>query len=366
MKKLLKEWQGAIMSGISYMIPTIIGGALIVGVPQLIGMCFGYGDLSKFEKASGFFHMLWQVNQVGWIGIGLVNLVIGGYIAYAIGDKPALGAGFIGGQLATNNQLGFIGAMFAGFIAGYVARYCRKIKVSDKWNSAIELIVTPLLTTGAVAIVIGLILNAPLNWINTSLISWVKFMVNQKTNAVLLAAIMGGMIGFDLGGPVNKAAWAVGNFFFLEGVYKPCLYTNIAICAIPLGYALMTFIWPKKKFSAELLQLGHNNIVTGTFGITEGAIPFLMKAPQLFFVNVIGGALGSAVGAMLGVKSHIPPLGGLPGILTADNIIAYLGGILACALFIAVVAPMVANLSEEGSNKNQISEEDINLDIQIN
>lgn len=129
--------------------------------------------------------MLYQINQVGWIGIGLVNLVIGGYIAYAIGDKPALGAGFIGGQLATNTQQGFIGAMVAGFVAGYVARFCRKkIHVPEKWNSAIELIVTPLLTTGAVAIVNGLILNAPLAWINTSLIAWVKAMVNNHTNGL--------------------------------------------------------------------------------------------------------------------------------------------------------------------------------------
>lgn len=362
MKKLLKEWEGYVMSGISYMIPTIIGGALVVGVPQIIGMCFGVTDLSKFAKATGFMHWLYQVNQVGWIGIGLVNLVIGGYIAYAIGDKPALGAGFIGGQLATNNQLGFIGAMVAGFVAGYVARWCRKIKVSEKWNSAIELIVTPLLTTGAVAIVVGLILNAPLAWINTSLVNWVKAMVNQKTNAILLAAVMGGMIGVDLGGPVNKASWSVGNFFMLEGIYKPCLYTNIAICAIPLGYALMTFIWPKERFSAELFEMGRNDLVTGAFGITEGAIPFLMKAPQLFFVNVIGGALGSVVGALMGVNSIMPPLGGIPGILTAQNILAYICGILACSVFIAVVAPLVANFKEP--QEVEVNSDDIEINFE--
>lgn len=361
-KKLMHDWQGYIMTGISYMIPTIIGGALIVGIPQLIGMACGVNDLGKFAKATGFFHMLYQVNQVGWIGIGLVNLVIGGYIAYAIGDKPALGAGFIGGQLATNTQQGFIGAMVAGFIAGYVARWCRKhINVPEKWNSANELILTPLLTTGAVAIVNGLILAGPLAWINTGLLAWIKTMVNDHTNGLILALIMGGMIGVDLGGPVNKAAWAAGNFFFLEGVYKPCLYTNIAICAIPLGYALMTFIWPKKRFSPQLLEMGRTNLINGTFGITEGAIPFWMKAPQLIFVNVIGGALGAGVGELMGVSSHIPPLGGIPGILTADNIPAYVCGILACALVIAVVAPLVANFTEDNGKK--ISEDDIKLDI---
>lgn len=362
-KKLMKDWEGYMMSGISYMIPTIIGGAIIVGIPQLIGMAFGVDNLAKYEKATGFFHMLWQVNQVGWIGIGLVNLVIGGYVAYAIGDKAALGAGFIGGQLATNTQQGFIGAVIAGFVAGYVARWCRKIRVPEKWNSAIELLVTPLLTTGAVAIINGLVLNGPLSWLNLSLIAWVKAMVNDKTNGLLVACIMGGMIGFDLGGPVNKAAWATGNFFFLEGIYKPCLYTNIAICAIPLGYALMTFIWPKKRFSAQLYEMGRTNLINGTFGITEGAIPFFLKAPQLIFVNVIGGALGAGVGELMGVNSHIPPLGGLPGILTADNIPAYLCGILSCALFIAVVAPLIANFNTD--KKKEVKEDDIKLDISV-
>ena len=360
-KKLMKDWEGYLMSGISYMIPTIIGGAIVVGIPQLIGMAFGVDNLAKFEKASGFFHMLWQVNQVGWIGIGLVNLVIGGYVAYAIGDKPALGAGFIGGQLATNTQQGFIGAVVAGFVAGYVARWCRKIKVSEKWNSAIELLVTPLLTTGAVAIINGLLLNAPLAALNNGLLSWIKAMIDNKTNGLIVACVMGGMIGFDLGGPVNKAAWAAGNFFFLEGIYKPCLYTNIAICAIPLGYALMTFIWPKKRFSPQLYEMGRTNLINGTFGITEGAIPFFLKAPQLIFVNVIGGALGAGVGEMMGVNSHIPPLGGLPGILTAENIPAYICGILACALFIAVTAPLIANFNKDKGK--EIKEDDIKLDI---
>ena len=362
-KKLMKDWEGYMMSGISYMIPTIIGGAIIVGIPQLIGMAFGVDNLAKYEKATVFFHMLWQVNQVGWIGIGLVNLVIGGYVAYAIGDKAALGAGFIGGQLATNTQQGFIGAVIAGFVAGYVARWCRKIRVPEKWNSAIELLVTPLLTTGAVALINGLVLTGPLSWLNLSLIAWVKAMVNDKTNGLLVACIMGGMIGFDLGGPVNKAAWATGNFFFLEGIYKPCLYTNIAICAIPLGYALMTFIWPKKRFSAQLYEMGRTNLINGTFGITEGAIPFFLKAPQLIFVNVIGGALGAGVGELMGVNSHIPPLGGLPGILTADNIPAYLCGILACAVFIAVCAPLSANFNTD--KKKEVKEDDIKLDITV-
>lgn len=354
------------MSGISYMIPTVIGGAMIVGIPQLIGMIFGVNDLTKYKSAQGFFHILYQINQVGWIGIGLVNLVIAGYVAYAIGDKPALGAGFIGGQLASTINAGFLGALVAGFVAGYVARYCRKIKVGEAWKSAVPLLIVPLLTTGAVALVVGVILSGPLSWLNTTLVAWVKAMINNHTNGAIVALVLGAMIGTDLGGPINKAAWMVGNILFIEGIYGPALMTNIAICCIPLGYALATFIYPRKRFSDEMFMAGRNNLIMGSFGITEGAIPFFLTSPlKLLPVNMIGGALGAVTGELLGMQSHIPPLGGLPGIITADNKLAYIAGIAAGALFIGLVAPLVANFNvSSDEEENDISEDDIKIDIE--
>lgn len=365
MKKLLAEWKGFLMSGISYMIPTVIGGAMIVGIPQLIGMAMGVNDLSKYKNATNFFHLLYQINQVGWIGIGLVNLVIAGYVAYAIGDKPALGAGFIGGQLATNIQAGFLGALVAGFVAGYVARWCRKIKVGEAWQSAIPLLVVPLLTTGAVALVVGVFLSWPLSALNTGLVAWVKAMINNHTNGAIVALVLGGMIGTDLGGPINKAAWMVGNILFIEGIYGPALMTNTAICCIPLGYALATFIYPRKRFSDEMFMAGRNNLIMGSFGITEGAIPFFLISPlKLLPVNMIGGALGAVTGEVLGMHSHIPPLGGLPGILTADNKLAYITGIFVGALFIAIVAPLVTNFNiSEEDEAEDVSEDDIKIDM---
>lgn len=366
MKKLLSDWKGYLMSGISYMIPTVIGGAMIVGIPQLIGMIFGVNDLTKYKSAQGFFHILYQINQVGWIGIGLVNLVIAGYVAYAIGDKPALGAGFIGGQLASTINAGFLGALVAGFVAGYVARYCRKIKVGEAWKSAVPLLIVPLLTTGAVALVVGVILSGPLSWLNTTLVAWVKAMINNHTNGAIVALVLGAMIGTDLGGPINKAAWMVGNILFIEGIYGPALMTNIAICCIPLGYALATFIYPRKRFSDEMFMAGRNNLIMGSFGITEGAIPFFLTSPlKLLPVNMIGGALGAVTGELLGMQSHIPPLGGLPGIITADNKLAYIAGIAAGALFIGLVAPLVANFNvSSDEEENDISEDDIKIDIE--
>ena len=357
MKKLLGEWKGHMMSGISYMIPTIIGGAMVVGIPQIIGLMMGVKDLAQYKDVPGFLHMLYQVNQVGWIGIGLVNLVIAGFIAYSIGDKPAIGAGFIGGQLASTINAGFLGALVAGFVAGYVAKWCNRIKVSESFSSVMPLLVVPLLATGAVAIILGVILAEPLSWMNNSLVDWVRTMIDNNTSMVIVAIVMGGMIGTDLGGPINKASWMVGNILFIEGIYEPALITNVAICCIPLGYALATFIW-KKRFSKEMLLAGRNNIIMGSLGITEGAIPFALISPfKLFFVNVLGGAIGAATGVILGMSASIPPLGGLLGVITATNKWSYLVGILAGALFIGLVAPLVADFSGE----NEI-EEDVSLD----
>lgn len=224
----------------------------------------------------------------------------------------------------------------------------------------------PLLTTGAVALVEGVILAGPLSWLNTTLVAWVKAMINNHTNGAIVALVLGGMIGTDLGGPINKAAWMVGNILFIEGIYGPALMTNIAICCIPLGYAIATFIYPRKRFSDEMFMAGRNNLIMGSFGITEGAIPFFLISPlKLLPVNMIGGALGAVTGELLGMKSHIPPLGGLPGIITADNKFAYIAGIAAGALFIGLVAPLVVNFNvSSDEEENDVSEDDIKIDIE--
>ena len=123
MKKFLKDAKGHLMTGIGYMLPLIIGASLVVAIPKLIGVAMGINSLS--EDQEGFLHILYLLEQVGWTGIGLVNTVLGGFIAYSIGDKPAIGAGLIGGALATSTNAGFLGAVLAAFIAGYVVKWSK-------------------------------------------------------------------------------------------------------------------------------------------------------------------------------------------------------------------------------------------------
>lgn len=125
MKKKLQEIKGHLMSGISFVLPLIIGASLVVAIPKMIALGMGITSLDPYADAEGFKHILYAIEQVGWVGIGLINTVLAGFIAYSIGDKAALGAGFIGGAVATNTNAGFLGAVIAGFLAGYLVKWSK-------------------------------------------------------------------------------------------------------------------------------------------------------------------------------------------------------------------------------------------------
>lgn len=324
MKKFFNEAKGHMMTGIGYMLPLIIGASLVVAIPLIIALCTGVQSLDPYAKATGFYHTLWQIQQVGWAGIGLVNTVLAGFIAYSIAEKPAIGAGLIGGAIASNYQEGFLGAV--------------------------------------IAIVMGVILNTPLSMLNTALISWIRTMTKSGTNQVLLAIILGAMIGSDMGGPINKAAWMAGNVLMAEKIYQPNVYINCAICIPPLAYAISTVI-KSKCYSDSFKDAGKGNWVMGFVGITEGAIPFtLVKASRLVPLNMIGCALGAAVTCLLGAKATIPPVGGIYGFITIGSGWAYLVGMLVGALFIAFVAPLLANFNVDPDSADETMTED---DVEI-
>lgn len=348
MKKTLAELKGHLMSGISFVLPLIIGASLVVAIPKMIALGMGITSLDPYADAEGFKHILYAIEQVGWTGIGLINTVLAGFIAYSIGDKAAIGAGFIGGAVATSTNAGFLGAVIAGFLAGYLVKWARNnIKLPESFSGVMPLVILPLLATLSVAIVMGALLSEPLAWINTSLVEWIRAMIANDVNKVVLALIMGAMIGSDLGGPINKAAWMAGNVLLTEGLYLPAIIVNVAICAVPLGYAFAT-LFHKKRFNTELLDAGRNNFVMGFIGITEGAIPFTLVNPlKLVPINMIGGALASAIGIALGMYAKMPPVGGIYGFFTVGNGWAYLIGLFAGAAFIGFIAPLLVDFNKE-------------------
>ena len=362
MKKVLADLKGHLMSGISFVLPLIIGASLVVAIPKMIALGMGITSLDPYAEAEGFKHALYLIEQVGWTGIGLINTVLAGFIAYSIGDKAALGAGFIGGAVASSTNAGFLGAVIAGFLAGYLVKWSKeKIKLPESFSGVMPLVILPLIATMSVAIVMGALLSEPLAWINTSLVDWIRTMIENDVNKILLAMIMGAMIGSDLGGPVNKAAWMAGNVLLAEGVYLPAIIVNVAICAVPFGYALAT-LFHKKRFNNELLDAGRNNFIMGFIGITEGAIPFTLVNPlRLVPINMLGGAIASGLGIALGMYAKMPPVGGIYGFFTVGNGWAYLIGLFVGAAFIGFVAPLFVNFNKQEEQTDEVELEDIDI-----
>ena len=365
MKKFLKDAKGHIMSGIGYMLPLIIGASLVVAIPKLIGVAMGVNSLDAYATKDGFLHILYLLEQVGWTGIGLVNTVLAGFIAFSIADKPAIGAGLIGGALASNTKAGFLGAVIAAFIAGYVVKWGKvHIKLPDSMQQMMPLVILPFLATGTVAIIMGVVLATPLASINDALVSWLRHMCSGGTSQLILSIVLGAMVASDMGGPINKSAWMAGNVLMTEGIYQPNVYINCAICIPPLAYAIATVI-KKKCFSPSFKEAGKGNWVMGFIGITEGAIPFtLVKASRLIPINMIGGALGAGICCLLGATANIPPVGGMYGFVSITGGWAYLVGIIVGALFIAIVAPMVVDFNDSEDDKETMSIDDIDIVIE--
>lgn len=371
MKSKANEFKTHLMTGISYVLPVIIAGSLVVAVAKIISFSAGHTDLNKYAETSGFLHYVYLFEQVGWTAIGLLNLVLAAFIAYSIAGRPALAAGLVGGALASSTNAGFIGAVVAGFFAGWLANWVKKkIVINGSLASAVPLIILPLITVGAIGILMALVLGGPLGWLNTSLLNWITEMTQSNVNNVVLALVLGAMIAFDMGGPVNKAAWMAGNALLMSGIYLPAILVNIAICIPPLGYGIATLL-RKKNFSPELSESGKGSLVMGIIGITEGAIPFTLKSPlKLIPLNVVAGATGAATAVLLGAHEIMPPVGGVYGFFTVGSGWAYVVGILVGAFIIGIGANLLVDFRDDKeakakqpvNKKEELDELDISFD----
>lgn len=362
MKEKLLILKKHLMTGISHALPIIIGGSLCVAVAKIIAMLFGVTDLDQYATQSGLLHYIDMFENIGWDAIGLLNIVLGGYIAYSIAGKPGLAAGFVGGVISTHTNAGFLGAVFSGLFAGWLANWVKKnIKLKGSANTLVPILILPLITVGATGILMSILIGAPLGALNQALINWVQYMSESESNSIILALVIGGMIGFDLGGPVNKSAWMAVQALLVGGVYFPSVISNAAILIPPLGYGLATLL-KKSNYSEEMLNAGRGTLLMGIIGITEGAIPFTLVNPlKLVPLNCIGCAIGSAVAVGLGAYAKMPPIGGLYGFITVGNGWAYLIGGFVGALIIAIGANCLVDFNEQ-DKKEDIDEIEISFD----
>ncbi|MDT7839589.1 fructose-specific PTS transporter subunit EIIC [Streptomyces justiciae] len=308
----------ALMNGVSYMIPFVVVGGLLIAISLSLG---GHTDPSGglvIPKDS-----FWMdVNNIGVIGFTLMVPILSGYIAYAIGDRPALVPGMIGGWIANTGELydskagaGFIGAIVTGFLAGYLVLWIKKVKVPKFVQPIMPIIVIPIVTTTALGLFFIYVLGKPISWVFEHLTDWLSGMTG--TSAILLGAILGLMIAFDMGGPVNKTAFLFGAGLIATGNQTVMGMCAAAIPVMPLGQGLATLI-RKRLYTEQERETGLASLFMGCFGISEGAIPFAAARPaQVIPANMLGGAVAGAIAGVAEVEDAVPHGGPIVAVLGA-------------------------------------------------
>lgn len=290
-----------LMSGVSNMLPFVVGGGI------LIAICFMFG-FNAFKPDDPTYHPIAEALMTigGGNAFALMVPVLAGFIAMSIADRPGFAAGMVGGMLASSGGAGFLGGLVAGFLAGYVVVGLKKLLAG--MPSSLEGIKTillyPLLGIAITGFIMLYVVNKPVGAFNTALSDWLTGL--GTANAILLGIILGLMMAFDMGGPVNKAAYVFGTGLLANGVFEPMAAIMAAGMVPPLGIALATTLF-KKKFSQQDREAGKVNYIMGLSFITEGAIPFAAADPLRVIPSImVGSAVAGALSMMFSIGLRAP------------------------------------------------------------
>ncbi len=327
-----------LMNGVSYMIPFIVIGGLLIAIALTIGGVPTPGGLAIPEDS------FWKhIEKLGAASFTFMVPILAGFIAVSIADRPGLAPGVVGGFIAANGHFygseagaGFIGGIIAGFLAGYVALWIKKMKVPRAIQPIMPIIIIPVFASLIVGLAFVYLIGAPVAAVFETLTSWLASM--QGTSSILLALILGAMISFDMGGPVNKVAFLFGSAMIGEGNYAIMGPIAVAIAVPPIGMGIATFIF-KRKFQPAEREAGKASFTMGLFGITEGAIPFAAQDPLRVIPSIMVGSMAGAVVAMIsGVGNRVAHGGPIVGVLGAvENIVMFFVAIIVGAFVAAVM-----------------------------
>ncbi|EZH81593.1 FruA [Ectopseudomonas composti] len=322
-----------LLTGVSYMLPMVVAGGL------LIALSFVFG-IEAFKEEGTFAAALMQIG--GDAAFKLMVPVLAGYIAYSIADRPGLAPGMIGGLLASSLGAGFIGGIAAGFIAGYTAKaIARWVRLPDSLEALKPILIIPLLASLITGLAMIYIVGSPVADVLQSLTQFLDSM--GSTNAILLGALLGGMMCVDLGGPINKAAYAFSVGLLASSSYAPMAATMAGGMVPPIAMAIATVL-ARRKFAQSERQAGKAAGVLGLCFISEGAIPFAAKDPlRVIPASIAGGALTGALSMYFGCKL-MAPHGGLFVLLIPNAInhaLLYLLAIVAGSLLTGVLYALI-------------------------
>nr|CBX81183.1 PTS system, fructose-specific transport protein [Erwinia amylovora ATCC BAA-2158] len=327
-----KEKAGAyrhLLTGVSYMLPMVVAGGLITA------LSFAFG-ITAFKEPGTLAAALMQIG--GNTALALMVPVLAGFIAFSIADRPGLAPGLVGGMLATTINAGFLGGIIAGFIAGYAAKFLSsKLKLPTSMEALKPILIIPLVSSLVTGLLMIYVVGKPVAGIMSGLTSWLANM--GTANAVVLGAILGGMMCLDMGGPLNKVAYAFGVGLLSSQTYAPMAAIMAAGMVPPLAMGVATLA-ARSKFSKSQQEGGKAALVLGMCFISEGAIPFAARDPmRVLPCCVIGGAVTGAISMTIGARL-MAPHGGLFVLLIPGAITPVVGYLLAI-----IAGTLVAGLS---------------------
>ena len=328
-----------LMNGVSHMLPFVVGGGILIAIAFLIdGFSVDLNSLPADQRAN--FGTITQAaalfKGIGGTAFGFMLPILAGFIAMSIADRPGLAVGFVGGSIAANGTSGFLGALVAGFVAGYIVLLLKKVfsKLPESLDGMKLVLLYPLLGIFLVGVIMQFVVEPPIGALNTAINNGLNGL--NGASAVVLGVLLGGMMSVDMGGPVNKAAYVFGTASIAAGNYNIMAAVMIGGMVPPIAIALATIFF-KNKFTAEERKAGPTNFIMGLSFITEGAIPFAASDPlHVLPACVVGSAVAGGLSMAFGC-TLMAPHGGIFVVPTIGNPLMYLvalviGSFIACGL----------------------------------
>lgn len=353
---ILKNTRQHLMTGVSHMIPFVVAGGILLAVSVML-----YGKGAVPDAATD--PNLKKLFDIGVAGLTLMVPFLAAYIGYSISDRSALAPSAIGAWVGASFGAGFFGAIIAGLLGGIIVFYLKKIPVPKILRSVMPIFVIPIIGTLFTAGIMMWGLGEPVGALTNGLTHWLQGM--QQGSIILLAIIMGLMLAFDMGGPVNKVAYAFMLICVAQGVYSVVAIAAVAIATPPLGLGFATLIG-RKYYSSEEREAGKAALLMGCVGVTEGAIPFAAADPLRVIPSImIGSACAAVTAALAGVQCYA----GWGGLIVLPVVEGKLGFVAALIVGMVVTALLVNLLKSFAAKKqaaNTPQESELNLDFEIN
>ncbi|WP_026563773.1 PTS fructose transporter subunit IIABC [Bacillus sp. UNC41MFS5] len=290
-----------LMNGVSNMLPFVVGGGILIAISFMFGYNSANPDDPSYNPIAAVIKAIGGDNA-----FALIVPVLAGFIALSIADRPGFAPGMVGGMMAAHGGAGFLGGLIAGFLAGYIVLLLKKVfaGLPRSLEGIKSILIYPLLGIAITGFLMHYVVNNPVSWINKEIAEWLTGL--GTGNAVLLGVVLGLMMSFDMGGPINKAAYVFGTGLLASGVYGPMAAIMAAGMVPPLAIALATTFF-KNKFNEQDRDAGKACYVMGLSFITEGAIPFAAADPLRVIPSVMAGsAIAGALSMAFGIGLRAP------------------------------------------------------------